>query len=108
MKPAHFKPKDVLDRINEQPTERSIALLKVNGLRIKMYAPRGHDPQTPHTRDEIYVVARGSGIFSNGESRKEFAIGDLLFVEAGIPHRFENFTDDFATWVIYGSETGHT
>jgi len=30
-----------------------------------------------------------------------------LFVPAGIEHRFENFTSDFATWVIfYGKEGG--
>lgn len=33
--------------------------------------------------------------------------GDLLFVPAGVVHRFEEFTDDFATWVMfYGPEGG--
>jgi len=31
----------------------------------------------------------------------------MLFVPAGVEHRFENFSDDFATWVIfYGPEGG--
>lgn len=33
--------------------------------------------------------------------------GDLLFVPAGVEHRFGPFTDDFATWVLfYGPEGG--
>lgn len=44
-----------------------------------MYAPRGHDPQTPHTRDEINCVVKGTGLFFNGTGRKPFRPGDLLF-----------------------------
>ena len=33
--------------------------------------------------------------------------GDLLFVPARVPHRFDNFTDDLVVWVIfYGPEGG--
>ena len=35
-----------------------------------------------------------------------FKENDVLFVPAGIEHRFENFTDDFATWVIFYGEKG--
>lgn len=35
-----------------------------------------------------------------------FQQGDLLFVAAGIPHRFEEFTDDFRTWVIFFGPKG--
>jgi len=74
---------------------------------VKYYAPRGTDEQTPHTRDEVYVVARGSGTFVNGDRRHPFRAGDVLFVPAGVDHRFEDFTDDFGTWVIfYGPEGG--
>jgi hypothetical protein len=31
----------------------------------------------------------------------------VLFAAAGVAHRFENFTDDFAVWVFfYGPEGG--
>jgi hypothetical protein len=56
---------------------------------------------------ELYVIARGSGTFVNGDGRHPFSSGDVLFVPAGASHRFEDFTDDFATWVIfYGPEGG--
>jgi mannose-6-phosphate isomerase-like protein (cupin superfamily) len=52
-------------------------------------------------------VARGSGTFANGDRRHSFSAGDVLFVPAGVPHRFADFTDDFGTWVIfYGPEGG--
>lgn len=75
---------------------------------VRWYAPRGGtDPQTPHTRDEAYVVARGTGNFFCAGTRRAFGPGDLLWVPAGAEHRFEDFSPDFATWVIfYGPEGG--
>ncbi|HEY8600577.1 MAG TPA: cupin domain-containing protein [Thermomicrobiales bacterium] len=74
---------------------------------VEHYAPRGVDTQHPHTRDELYVVIAGTGSFVNGGERHRFAPGDVLFVPAGVVHRFEEFSDDFATWVIfYGPEGG--
>ena len=85
----------------------SIPVLSHGSLLVKVYAPRGSDPQQPHTRDEIYVVARGSGEFICGDSRQRFSETDLLFVPAGAIHRFENFSDNLTLWVIfYGPEGG--
>ncbi|HEX7295517.1 MAG TPA: cupin domain-containing protein, partial [Pyrinomonadaceae bacterium] len=74
---------------------------------VEIYAPRGRDPQQRHTRDEVYVVASGTGDYVCGDARQKFGVGDLLFAAAGVEHRFENFTDDFTVWVIfYGPEGG--
>jgi mannose-6-phosphate isomerase-like protein (cupin superfamily) len=76
-------------------------------LSVEMFAPRGRDTQTPHRRDEVYVVVRGEGYFVNGPDRHRFGPGDLLFVPAGVEHRFEEFTDDLAVWVLfYGPDGG--
>ena len=75
-------------------------------LEVEIYAPRGTDPQTPHTRDELYFVARGTGTFWDGASRRPFAPGDLLFVAAGVSHRFEEFSDDLAVWVMFYGPVG--
>ena len=86
---------------------RFAEVLKHGSLLVEIYAPRGRDPQQPHTRDEVYVVVEGSGHFVNGERRHPFGPGDLLFVPAGITHRFEDFTEDLVVWVIfYGPEGG--
>jgi mannose-6-phosphate isomerase-like protein (cupin superfamily) len=87
--------------------KRSVAVFEHGTLQVKLYAPRGTDAQQPHTRDEAYVVARGSGWFVNGAHRHPFAPHDVLFVKAGVAHRFEAFTDDFLVWVFfYGPECG--
>lgn len=76
-------------------------------LQVKIYAPHGTDPQTPHTRDEIYFVAHGEGLYVCGEVRQPFGPGDFLFAPAGMRHRFEDFSDDLAVWVVFfGPEGG--
>jgi mannose-6-phosphate isomerase-like protein (cupin superfamily) len=76
-------------------------------LEVEIYRPVGEDRQTPHARDEVYVVARGSGSFFDGAERFPVAPGDFLFVPAGREHRFERFCEDFAVWVLfYGPEGG--
>jgi mannose-6-phosphate isomerase-like protein (cupin superfamily) len=76
-------------------------------LSVEIYAPRGVDPQQPHSRDELYFVVTGSGDFVCGDTTQKFAPTDLLFAAAGVTHRFENFTEDLVVWVIfYGPEGG--
>jgi mannose-6-phosphate isomerase-like protein (cupin superfamily) len=75
-------------------------------LEAGLYAPRGADPQQPHTRDEVYVVQAGSGWFVNGDARHRFGPGDFLFVPAGVEHRFERFSDDLAVWVLFHGPKG--
>ena len=86
---------------------RSVEAFRHGTMLAKLYAPRGTDPQSPHTRDEVYVVAKGGGTFVAGDLRTQFGPGDFLFVPAGMVHRFEEFTDDLALWVVfYGPEGG--
>ena len=70
-------------------------------LEAELYTPRDHDPQQPHDRDEVYVVARGDGTFFDGSDRHRVHPGTFLFVAAGQPHRFEAFSPDFAVWVFF-------
>ncbi len=84
-----------------------IELFRHGSLRVEFYQPQGVDRQQAHSRDEVYVVASGRGEFVNGTTRAPFEPGEVLFVPAGVTHRFANFSDDFATWVFfYGPEGG--
>jgi len=80
-------------------------LLQQDDIEVGFYAPRGTDPQSPHDRDEVYVIQAGSGIFVLGDDEQPFETGDVLFVPAGVPHRFKDFGDDFAAWVIFTGKT---
>jgi|SRR3954466_10816816 mannose-6-phosphate isomerase-like protein (cupin superfamily) len=71
------------------------------GVKLVFFAPRGHDHQTSHEEDEFYFIVRGSGEIVIGGERQAFESGDAFFVERNVPHRFEKFTDDFATWAIF-------
>ena len=85
----------------------AVPVLAHGSMIVEYYAPVDRDHQTPHSRDELYVVASGTGWFVNGEQRHRFATGDVLFVSAGVTHRFEQFSQDFGTWVIfYGPDGG--
>lgn len=99
---------DALQRLSKRKDgKRFVELLQHGTLSVEIYAPRGRDAQTPHTRDEAYIVVQGSGHFINGSERHPFGPGDFLFVPAGVEHRFVDFTDDLAVWVIfYGPEGG--
>jgi mannose-6-phosphate isomerase-like protein (cupin superfamily) len=82
-------------------------LLEHGTMELGFYKPDGVDPQQPHAQDEIYVVQSGSGYFVCGEERQAFEAGEALFVPAGVVHRFEDFTEDFAAWVVfYGPDGG--
>ena len=102
---------------------RSTGLVMRHGtMELRWFAPKEHDAQVPHDRDELYIVIAGTGMFMRaveslpfddislpiqGEERVPFGPGDALFVAAGTVHRFEDFSDDFASWIVfYGPEGG--
>ena len=89
------------------PGNLALLIFAHGSLVVELYTPQGHDPQKPHTRDEIYFVARGHGEFFDGAKLNAVGAGSFIFVPAGQPHRFENFSSDFAVWVaFYGPEGG--
>ena len=81
-------------------------LLENGSMELGFYKPVGSDDQTPHDQDEIYIVQSGTGTFVRGDEKIAFEAGDALFVAAGVEHRFVDFSDDFATWVIFWGPTG--
>jgi mannose-6-phosphate isomerase-like protein (cupin superfamily) len=42
----------------------------------------------------------------NGPDRHRFEPGDVLFVPAGVAHRFEEFSDDLALWAVFCTPQG--
>ncbi len=100
---------EALARLPGPGGKRFATIFKHGSLLVEIYAPRRSDSQKPHTRDEIYFVASGHGEYVCGDSKEEFGPTDVLFAAAGVDHRFENFTDDLAVWVLfYGPEGGET
>ena len=82
------------------------SLMRHGSLEVEVYKPSGRDLQLPHPRDEVYVVIAGCGEFVCAGRRQDFTAGEVLFVPAGVEHRFENFSDDFSTWVLFFGQAG--
>ena len=82
-----------------------VPALAHGSLSVELFAPAtaglGRDIQQPHAQDELYVVQRGTSDFWRDGSAVAVQAGDILFVPAGVPHRFENFSPDFVTWVVF-------
>lgn len=90
-----------------EPGRLSAEIFRHGTLEVRWYAPQGVDPQTPHTRDEAYVVVSGQARFRCGDAVTPCRAGDLVFAPAHAEHRFEDISADFATWVLfYGPEGG--
>jgi mannose-6-phosphate isomerase-like protein (cupin superfamily) len=89
------------------PGNLAVPIFSHGSLVVELYTLTGHDTQKPHTRDEIYFVTRGTGLFFDGERNQLVETGSFLFVPAGQIHRFEDFSSDFVVWVVfYGTEGG--
>lgn len=98
--------KEALEKLKKESSP-FLTLFEHGTLSVEIYKPEKVDLQQPHPRDEVYVIVSGSGEFLNDGVRTNFRPGDFLFVPAGNAHRFENFSDDFSTWVLfYGPEGG--
>ncbi len=100
-------PQAALSKLATVQDHKFVKVFAHGSLEVEIYKPEQVDLQQPHSRDEVYVVVSGTGYFVNGKARHPFQPGEVLFVPAGVVHRFEDFTDDFVTWVFfYGPEGG--
>jgi mannose-6-phosphate isomerase-like protein (cupin superfamily) len=100
---------DAAEQLGKEPLQQFTTVLQHGTMKVEYYKPEKFDLQKPHSQDELYIVASGSGTFIIKDEKVTFQVNDVLFVPAGIEHRFDNYTEDFATWVIfYGTEGGET
>jgi mannose-6-phosphate isomerase-like protein (cupin superfamily) len=66
----------------------------------------GRDLQQPHTEDEVYYVVSGRARLVAGADEVPVRTGDVLFVPAGEPHRFEAIEEDLELIVFFGPAEG--
>ncbi len=102
-----LSPDNALAKLLKENEYPFTVMMKHGSMTIEYFAPKETDTQTPHKQDEIYVIIKGHSNFYRDDERTSCKIGDILFVPAGMEHRFENFSDDFVVWVIfYGPDGG--
>ena len=71
------------------------------GVSLVFFAPQGRDYQTFHDEDEFYFIVRGTGELIIDGVTNMFEAGNVFFVPSKVPHHFENFSDDLATWAVF-------
>lgn len=59
------------------------------------------DPQQPHRQDELYLVVSGRGSITVGSETTTVGRGCVVFVPAGVPHRFHHITEDLRVLVVF-------
>lgn len=88
--------------------ERYHEFLRVPDLSAGIYVIEagGTDPQSPHTEDELYYVISGRAIVSVGDETRPVIPGSLIFVAAGVAHRFHDIAQRLELLVAFGPAEG--
>lgn len=66
----------------------------------------GVDRQEPHTEDEVYWVVAGRGTIRVGEEERPVGTGSIVFVAAGVEHRFHSIEAELQVLVAFGPAEG--
>ena len=61
----------------------------------------GIDPQHPHAEDEIYYVIHGKASIQIDGKDTAVGEGSVIYVPAGVEHRFHTITDDLQVLVCF-------
>jgi mannose-6-phosphate isomerase-like protein (cupin superfamily) len=80
-----------------------LEFLRVPDLSAGLYAlPAGAaDPQRPHREDEVYLVTTGRGSIRVGAEDHAVGPGTLIYVPAGVEHRFHSLSEDLTVLVLF-------
>jgi mannose-6-phosphate isomerase-like protein (cupin superfamily) len=86
-----------------QGAKRYLEFLRVPAMSAGLYVlPAGEpDPQQPHTEDELYYVAAGRGHIRVGNEEIAVGPGALVYVPAGVPHRFFDIAEALQVLVFF-------
>lgn len=60
------------------------------------------DRQSPHSEDELYVVMSGRGRITVGDEVRDVRPGTVVFVGAGVTHRFHDIEERLVLVVAFG------
>jgi len=95
-----------LAQVEEQRTQKSkryLEFLRVPAMSAGVYVlpTGGSDPQSPHREDEMYYVVRGRARMRAGAEDQAVREGSLIFVAAGVEHRFYDIAEELVVLVFF-------
>ncbi|GGU27414.1 hypothetical protein GCM10010274_12560 [Streptomyces lavendofoliae] len=96
-------------RLDELEAERAandgayLQFLRERNMSVGLYAlDAGQlDPQQPHKEDEVYFVVSGRASITVGTETTQVGRGSVVYVPAGVPHKFHHITEDLRVMVVF-------
>jgi len=87
----------------QQSGKLYLEFLRVPSMSLGLYVlpAGGIDPQSPHTEDEVYYVVSGRGSIRVGAEDRAVEPGSIVFVKAGVEHRFHSIAEDLTILVFF-------
>ncbi|MFD7556839.1 MULTISPECIES: cupin domain-containing protein [unclassified Streptomyces] len=101
-------------RLDELEAERAandgayLQFLRERNMSVGLYALDAgqSDPQQPHRQDEVYFVVSGRASITVGEETTSVARGSVVYVPAGVPHKFHHISEDLRVMVVFSPPEG--
>ncbi|WP_328537854.1 cupin domain-containing protein [Streptomyces sp. NBC_00344] len=96
-------------RLDELEAERAandgayLQFLRERNMSVGLYALDAgeSDRQQPHGQDEVYFVVSGRASITVGTETTEVARGGVVYVPAGVPHKFHHISEDLRVLVVF-------
>jgi mannose-6-phosphate isomerase-like protein (cupin superfamily) len=96
-------------RLDQLEAERSanegayLQFLRERNMSAGLYAldAGAQDTQQPHRQDEMYLVVSGRASVTVGTETATVGRGCVVYVPAGVPHRFHHITEDLRVLVVF-------
>jgi mannose-6-phosphate isomerase-like protein (cupin superfamily) len=100
---SYFFHIDDLARQRAEKNRLYFEFLRVPAMSAGVYVlpEGGTDPQKPHREDEMYYVVRGRARMQIGSEQSEARAGSIIFVEAGVEHRFYDILEELEVLVFF-------
>ncbi|MBJ7902067.1 cupin domain-containing protein [Streptomyces sp. NPDC004549] len=96
-------------RLDDLEAERAandgayLQFLRERNMSVGLYGldAGAHDPQKPHGQDEVYFVVSGRASITVGLETTEVARGSVIYVPAGVAHKFHHISEDLRVLVVF-------
>src|SRR6185312_8527965 len=75
-------------------------------LGMAVWPAGGVDTQSPHDEDEVYVVMAGRGVIHVAGDDRPVKPGSVVYVGAGVVHRFHSVAEDLHVLVFWAPPYG--
>jgi mannose-6-phosphate isomerase-like protein (cupin superfamily) len=95
--------------VRQQESDRPyLEFLRQDSLSVGLYVlpAAAVDEQRPHSEDEVYYVVSGRGTITVAGEERAVQPGSIIFVAAGVEHRFHDISEALTILVFFAPAEG--